>query len=65
MAASLPTLAFLGALERFFELRARVGVVENLSPPLDHALFDDFGHDSEIIERVHEMPGFTPSEIAA
>ena len=62
---SLPTLAFLRSIQRVFEPRTRVGVLENLSATLDHSLLDDFGHNAEIIERVHGMPGFAPSEIAA
>ena len=61
---SLPSLALLGSLKRFFELRAGIGVFENLSPPLDHGLIDDFGHDAEIIEGVHGMPSLALGEIA-
>jgi len=50
---SLPTLAFLGLLKHFLESRASIGVGEDFSATLDHGLFDDFGHDAEIMERVH------------
>jgi len=60
----LPTFALLRSFNGFFELRARIGVVENLSAPLDHGFIDDFGHDAEIIEGVHGMPSLAPGEIA-
>src|SRR5579862_6381146 len=62
---SFPTLAFLRSLQGVFEPRTRIGVVENLPAALDHSLIDDFGHNAEIIEGVHGMPGLAPGEISA